>query len=299
MNYYTPDPVIVDPPVQKVIEGNDDLYNGGDFTFVIAGPENGPMPENTTITNSVEYEKDGKAGYYEFGEIEFTAPGEYTYTVTESGNVENVTNDPESEKSFTFTVTEDEKGNLSVSPDTDDACWTFTNVYKEPPSNPAITVEKTVTSTPKNGEYYESGETVEYKIVVTNTGDVDLHDVTGKDDLTSSEWKLEALAVSESKTYTTTYKVTEADVTAGKVLNQATAEGYSPKDEKVTDDDDAEAKTGKKPVIPITGDNLPIVALVGVAIAAAAVGVVAVRRRSAAAAEDKRSGAHARSTRRR
>ena len=72
-------------------------------------------------------------GYYEFGEIEFKAPGTYTYLVTESGSVDNVTNDSEasSGKSITFTVTEDEEGNLSVSPTTDEVEISFTNTVEK------------------------------------------------------------------------------------------------------------------------------------------------------------------------
>ena len=76
-NKYAPTPVSVDPPVQKVIEGTEDLYNKGDFTFTIentAAPEGveAPMPTNTVITNSETYELEDKQGFYEFGEITFT-----------------------------------------------------------------------------------------------------------------------------------------------------------------------------------------------------------------------------------
>ena len=49
-NTYGAKPVSVDPPVQKVIVGNVDLYNKGDFTFTIANTakpatvETAPMP---------------------------------------------------------------------------------------------------------------------------------------------------------------------------------------------------------------------------------------------------------------
>lgn len=119
-NTYNPTPVSVDPPVQKVIENNPDLYNKGDFTFTIentAKPdsvENAPMPENTSIKNNATYEFDGKTGFYEFGEIEFKVPGTYTYVVKESGTVAGVTPDPDASrgKTITFTVTDDGTGKL-------------------------------------------------------------------------------------------------------------------------------------------------------------------------------------------
>ena len=244
-----------------------------------------PMPENTVITNSAEFESQEKQGYYEFGEIEFTKPGEYVYTVAESGKVENVTNDSKSKRSFTFTVTEDSKGKLSVTPDTNDAAWTFTNVYKEP--KPGIKVKKTVTSKPANGSYYKKGETVEYKIVVTNTGNSELTDVVVTDELTGDEWTLDTLAIGASETFTTKHKVTDADVTAGQVLNKVTATGKDPYGNKVTDDDDVTVDTGKvknvvppKKHVPQTGDDAPITGLVIVALASAAVMVGAARKRS-------------------
>ncbi len=157
--YKVPTPVIVDPPVQKVFEGPEDLcdelYNNGDFTFTIentAAPDGvtAPMPANTSVTNSATYEKEGMTGYYEFGEIEFTKPGTYTYNVTESGSVKNVTNDPEasSGKSVTFTVTEDDEGNLSVSPTTDEVEISFTNTVKAEKKTP----KKKKSKLPKAGD---------------------------------------------------------------------------------------------------------------------------------------------------
>ncbi len=136
-NTYDPKPVSVDPPVQKVITGKDDLYNNGDFTFTIentAKPDavkTAPMPANTSITNSATYELEGKTGYYEFGEIEFTVPGTYTYLIKESGSVDGVTNDPAGAegKSITFTVKDDGNGNLTVNPTTDQVDLSFTNIY--------------------------------------------------------------------------------------------------------------------------------------------------------------------------
>lgn len=134
-NTYGAKPVSVDPPVQKVIVGNDDLYNGGDFTFTIANKakpatvETAPMPAKASIKNQASDELQDKKGFYEFGEITFTAPGIYKYEVTESGSVAGVTNDKDATKSFTFTVTDDGEGKLSVTPATDQAVFVFTNTY--------------------------------------------------------------------------------------------------------------------------------------------------------------------------
>ncbi|MBQ6509535.1 MAG: Cna B-type domain-containing protein, partial [Flexilinea sp.] len=135
-NTYEPKPVDVNPPVQKIIEGPDeDLYNMGDFTFTIAGAKEGvtvPLPENTSITNSPDYELEDKKGFYEFGVITFTLPGTYEYKVTESGSVPNVQNDPEAEtgKTLTFTVKDDGTGKLVVSPTSEEVQLSFTNILQ-------------------------------------------------------------------------------------------------------------------------------------------------------------------------
>ena len=136
-NTYSAKPVIVDPPVRKIIENNDELYNNGKFTFTIestSAPEGveAPMPKNTSIKNTEEYELEDRIEFYEFGEIEFTVPGVYEYTIKESGSVLGVVNDPKAEegKVITFTVTDDGEGNLVVSPTTDEVEFSFTNTYE-------------------------------------------------------------------------------------------------------------------------------------------------------------------------
>ena len=147
-NTYNPTPVGVDPPVQKIITGNEALYNKGDFTFTIeaTSPTDAPLPENTRITNSKTYELEGKTGFYEFGEITFTMPGTYTYTIKESGSVPGVSNDPAASngKTITFTVTDDGTGKLVVSPTTDQATTSFTNVY-DAEGEASIVVSKEIT----------------------------------------------------------------------------------------------------------------------------------------------------------
>ena len=69
---------------------------------------------------------------------------------------------------------------------------------------------------------------------MTNDGNLTITDITVTDELTGDEWALESLAPSESKEYTASYTVTEADILAGKVVNVATGKGTSP-DPKVPD----------------------------------------------------------------
>ncbi len=91
-----------------------------------------------------------------------------------------------------------------------------------------LTVEKTTTSTPKNGRAYVLGETIAYEIVVKNDSNVTLTNVVVTDELTEDEWTITSLVPGSSEKFTTTYQVTEADIQAGKVENVATAKGESP-----------------------------------------------------------------------
>lgn len=125
----------------------------GKFTFTVTGEEGAPMPASTSVHNDV----DGKV---DFGKIAFTlddlnkALGEkpekrehtFTYTVTESGEVAGVTNDAKLSRKVSFTVTDDGKGNLSVSRKPDgDVAFTFTNTYNVTPVETSVTDQITAT----------------------------------------------------------------------------------------------------------------------------------------------------------
>lgn len=119
----------------------------GKFTFTVTGEEGAPMPVNASVTNDAK-------GKVDFGKITFTlddlnkAMGEkpekrehtFTYTVTESGEVAGVTNDDRPSRTVSFTVTDDGKGNLSVSRKPDgDVAFTFTNTYNVTPVETSVT----------------------------------------------------------------------------------------------------------------------------------------------------------------
>lgn len=131
----------------QVADGLMPVDINGKFTFTVTGEEGAPMPANASVTNDAK-------GKVDFGKITFTlddlnrALGEkpekrehtFTYTVTESGEVAGVTNDAKPSREVSFTVTDDGKGNLSVSRKPDgNAAFTFTNTYS------ATSVETSVT----------------------------------------------------------------------------------------------------------------------------------------------------------
>lgn len=162
---------------KKVLDAADGLTPpdiANRFTFTISGvDEDGneaPLPEKTEATNDA-------AGNVDFGKIEFTmqnvfgdtglvatdADGEggvqtmsaqrtktFTYTVTESGDVAGVTNDPEASKTFEVAVTDNGDGTISVSGPTS-AAFTFVNTYAvesvtfDPTGEGALSIGKTLT----------------------------------------------------------------------------------------------------------------------------------------------------------
>jgi hypothetical protein len=74
-------------------------------------------------------------------------------------------------------------------------------------------------------------EEITYEIVVTNDGNLTITNVTVTDELTGDEWTIESLAPEASETFTASYTVTEADILAGSVVNEATADGENPSDD--------------------------------------------------------------------
>ena len=195
----------------------------GKFTFTVTGEEGAPMPASTSVHNDV----DGKV---DFGKIAFTlddlnkALGEkpekrehtFTYTVTESGEVAGVTNDAKLSRKVSFTVTDDGKGNLSVSRKPDgDVAFTFTNTYNVTPVETSVTDQITANKvlTGRNLKDSEfSFELVEGDKVVA----------TGKND---AEGKITMGAVKYDKASKHTYTLREANGgTASKGITYSDAE---------------------------------------------------------------------------
>ena len=94
------------------------------------------------------------------------------------------------------------------------------------------TLNVTKTSDVPDGQKAALGQTITYTIKVENAGNVPYTNVKVEDPLTGLTATIETLAVGETKTFTTEYVVTEADVLKGSVLNTATATGDEIKDPK-------------------------------------------------------------------
>lgn len=169
----------------QVLDGLTPADIAGKFTFTVTGEEGAPMPANVSVTNDAK-------GKVDFGKITFTlddlnkALGEkpekrehtFTYTVTESGEVAGVTNDANATRKVSYTVTDDGKGNLSVSHKPDgDVAFTFTNAYNVKPVEDRITATKVLTGRDMTeGEFsFElvEGEGKDAKVVATGKNAAD------------------------------------------------------------------------------------------------------------------------------
>jgi len=75
------------------------------------------------------------------------------------------------------------------------------------------------------GEKAALGQTITYTITVENTGNIDAYNVTVTDEMTQMSELIEYLAVGDTKTFSTTYIVTEADVRNGQIVNRVLASG--------------------------------------------------------------------------
>jgi len=134
---------------------------------------------------------------------------------------------------------------------------------------PALTLVKTAV-----GVGGTAGETIDYELVVTNTGNVTLDHVTVDDPLvTGLSCPVTTLAPGASTTCTASHTLSQADVDAGYVDNTATASGNPPggdpadPSDDVTDTDSAHTpiaaapsvvvdKSGSLPVDPAAGDTV-------------------------------------------
>ena len=223
-----------------------DLLQNGDATVTGKIPTYGTLPVNEEKSFTVEYivtEAD-------------LLKGSITNKVTaEADEIEYTYYEGETEKTGKATP----KGEAEVGDRTDDA--------------KASTIStKTTTSTPANEKGYELGETITYDIVVTNDGNLTVTSIEVVDNLEGAEIKagsgydvvngkavIAELKPGESVTVKVEYVVTEADVLAGKVVNDATVTGKGPgtdpePDEPGTDDPTDKPKATLEIVKAVEGD---------------------------------------------
>ncbi len=116
------------------------------------------------------------------------------------------------------------------------------------PSTPGIAVIKTAALDLGDDGELGVGDSIAYSFTVKNTGNVTLTNVSIDDPLvTVAGGPLATLApgASDDATFKATYAITQADIDAGKVENQATASGTPPTGEPVSDLSDDNEETGE------------------------------------------------------
>ena len=153
------------------------------------------------------------------GSFEFTEPGEYSYTVTETTKATTGWTNDNEPKTVTITVKDNGEGQLVA----EFTSATIENSFK---IDTTLTVNKKITNKggSSTGAFF-LGQDIEYSITVTNDGNVTYTNVVVDDPLTGDNWKIESLDPGASQTFTAKHTVTEEDIIAGSVTNAVTAKG--------------------------------------------------------------------------
>ena len=207
------DPVKPENVVTKTHIPKDTGYNVGEtVTFTISVKNIYNTPKTITLTEKANVKFSNGESVIVFNDVPAgeTVTAEATYKITSADILEGV---------FQNTVTADFTGGGS---------WTAKDDVKTAELNTTLNVTKT--SDVPEGQKAALGQTITYTINVQNAGNVPYTNVKVEDPLTKLTATIETLAVGETRTFTTEYVVTEADVLKGSVLNTATAKGDKIKD---------------------------------------------------------------------
>ena len=216
-NVYGVQPAIAKFPVQKVLEVPETLDGPAEWSYTIDVTAEDGAPEASTMTGTVDQDNDTVT----FGDFTYTEPGTYTYTVSETGTIDGVTNDAEAAgKTVTVTVVDNGDGTLTATADsTEEEPLQFTNTYSVEPTTAKFPVEK-VMSVP---EGVDGPKAWSYDIaVVANDDAPEAETMTGKVDQATTSVTFGDFTYTEPGTYT--YTVSETGTVAG-VTNDAEAAG--------------------------------------------------------------------------
>jgi len=169
-------------------------------------------------------------------------------------------------------------GTVNVKPNTPGATYTlnYQVCEKANPTNcstavltvfvevPSISVIKTAVFNDENKSgFANAGETISYRFIVTNTGNVPLVGITLNDPLPGVIVSGQAinLAVNESNetNFTAVYKITQQDINRGSVSNQASVKGRSARGVEVEDQSDDMSNSGDSPtVLDLSGCSIQV-----------------------------------------
>ena len=216
---------------------------------VTAGTPENPLDPTLVVNKTHDKSQTYKAGDV----ITFTITAKNIYeeakTITleelegvalDANVFENVAPGAEVTATATYTVTEQDivngtfTNNVTVTFSGVDDKFTGTDTVDElEDANPHMTITKTTVGA-EEGHIYKLGEVINYKIIATNDGNLTLTNVKVEDALTGNvgenAFTIDTLAPDEAQTFDVRYVVTENDVLAGKVVNNATGTATDPTD---------------------------------------------------------------------
>ena len=224
------DPVKPENVVTKTHIPKDMGYNLGEpVTFTISVKNIYNTPKTITLTEKANVKFSNGESVIVFNDVPAgeTVTAEATYTITSEDILEGV---------FRNTVT---------ATFGDDKSWEARDEVETAELDTTLNVTKT--SDVPDGQKAALGQKITYTIKVQNAGNVPYTNVKVEDPLTGLTETIETLPVGETRTFTTEYVVTEADVLKGSVLNTATATGDKIKD-----------PTSDEPKKPNGGDEVEI-----------------------------------------
>ena len=208
-------PVVPAKVITKTHIPKDLGYNLGEpVTFTISVKNIYNTLKTITLTEKANVKFSNGENVIVFNDVPAgeTVTAEATYTITSEDILEGV---------FRNTVT---------ATFGDDKSWEARDEVETAELDTTLNVTKT--SDVPEGQKAALGQKITYTIKVQNAGNVPYTNVKVEDPLTKLTATIETLAVGETKTFTTEYVVTEADVLEGHVLNTATATGDKIKDPK-------------------------------------------------------------------
>ena len=110
------------------------------YSFTLTALDGAPMPAEATGGSLTKTNPDADGGEISFGEISYSLPGEYRYTVTESGTVPSVKNDKETVKNLTVTVKD--LGNATLGATVSGEALEFRNLLSLTPVEGELSLSK-------------------------------------------------------------------------------------------------------------------------------------------------------------
>ena len=110
------------------------------YSFTLTALDGAPMPAEATGGSLTKTNPDSKGGEISFGEISYSLPGEYRYTVTESGTVPSIKNDKETVKNLTVTVKD--LGNATLGATVSGEALEFRNLLSLTPVEGELSLSK-------------------------------------------------------------------------------------------------------------------------------------------------------------